>query len=543
MKIPRLLASVVFVMMAVAAKAQSVPVKNVVLIGIDGLSAEAFQYAQTPVLDSLARQGVVSLKTRGVMPTVSAPNWATVLCGAGPEQHGITSNAWSQQNPAFDPTVRDAAGYFPSLFTLIRQQKPSAFTAMFYDWEWLGTAVNRQYLSQSQYIQGHVMITSVALNCLRRDKPLFTFIYYGLPDETGHSKGFGGNEYLNAIRDIDTEIGKLIAGLAEAGMVKNTLFLITSDHGGVGRGHGGESMTEIEVPWLMAGPGIRRNVLLELPNDLANTAPTLAKVMGLKIPAEWTGRSVNEVFQAKTTPVRTAVYVPKPFCSLPEGTYPGARTVELKTKADRSLLFYTLDGSTPGSGSLRYTAPFTISTNCTLKAVVVTPSGNSQVITRMYSFAQGIKEAKLSREPSVKYAGSGVSGLFDGLIGPSNPASRQWMGFEGDDFEVTIDLGEEKAIPALGLDVLQLPASWIFLPQAVEFSVSANGTDYRLLSTLYPAETDDIRLDGPVMLSRTFDGLRSRYIRIRAVNQGVCPPTHPGAGQKAWLFVSEVEIE
>jgi hexosaminidase len=45
------------------------------------------------------------------------------------------------------------------------------------------------------------------------------------------------------------------------------------------------------------------------------------------------------------------------------------------------------------------------------------------------------------------------------------------------------------------------------------------------------------------MLARSFDNLRTRYIRIKATNIGTCPPTHPGEGQKAWLFVSEVEIE
>jgi hexosaminidase len=85
--------------------------------------------------------------------------------------------------------------------------------------------------------------------------------------------------------------------------------------------------------------------------------------------------------------------------------------------------------------------------------------------------------------------------------------------------------------------------SWIFLPEKVEFYSSADGINYTLMSTYYPAETDDIRLDGPVMLARNFDNLRTQYIRIKATNIGTCPPNHPGAGKKAWLFVSEVEIE
>lgn len=517
--------------------------KHVILIGIDGVSAEGFQYANTPVINSLISQGAISLKTRGVMPTVSAPNWATILSGAGPEQHGVTTNSWSLANQGFDPTVKDADGYFTSIYTIIRKQMPKAVTAMFYDWEWLGTFVNKKYISKEQYVQGHVMITSVALNYIRKEKPIFTFIYYGLPDETGHSKGFNTLEYYQSINDIDTEIGKIIAGLKESKLAESTTILITSDHGGIGLGHGGESMLEIEVPWIISGPGVSKNMLLESPNDLANTASTLVKILGLKAPAEWIGKPVNEAFGVKTSSPKSSIYIPKPWCSLADGAFQGPQQVELTTTGQGSVIYYTLDGTTPGNKSKKYTSPFTVSANCTLKAVCISGTNSSQVITRIYTFVQGIKSADLTFQPAQKYPGSGVSGLFDGLIGSSNPNNKQWMGFEGGDFEVTVDLGEVKPISAMGIDVLQLNESWIFLPSAVEFYSSGDGVTYNFLSTYYPSETEESRLDGPVMLSRGFDNLRTRFIRIKAKNIGTCPPSLPCKGQKAWLFVSEVEVE
>lgn len=59
-------------------------IKHVLLIGLDGVSPEGFQYASTPVMDDLISKGCLSLKTRAVLPTVSAPNWATILWGTGP---------------------------------------------------------------------------------------------------------------------------------------------------------------------------------------------------------------------------------------------------------------------------------------------------------------------------------------------------------------------------------------------------------------------------------------------------------------------------
>jgi len=535
------IASLLFLFQQVTA--QQDPTKRVILIGIGGVSSEVFQYSNTPVMNSLISQGVISLKTRGVMPTASAPNWATILSGAGPEQHGVTSNSWSLANQGFEPTVKDADGYFTSIFTLIRKQKPNAVTAMFYDWEWLGTCMNKKYISKEQNVQGQVMITSVTLNYIKTKKPLFTFIYYGLPDETGHSKGFGSPEYFQSISDIDTEIGKIVAGIKEMGMAQNTTIIITSDPGGIGMKNGEESMTEIEVPWIISGPGIKKNMLLETPNDLANTAPTIARILGIKTPVEWIGKPANEVFVTKTKTQKLNQYIPKPFCSLADDAFPGPQQIELSTTNQKVEIYYTLDGSTPGISSRKYTSPFTISSNCTMKAIAVSGANSSQIITRIYTFVQGIKSANLTFQPSKKYPGSGVSGLFDGLIGSSNPNNKQWMGFEGGDFEVTIDMGEVKQVNAMGIDVLQFPANSILVPQAVKFYVSNDGITYNLLSTYYPAETDEIRLDGPVMLSKAFDNLRAQYIRINATNVGTCPPNLPCEGQKAWLFVSEVEIE
>ena len=92
MKISSSLILVILFIFSITLSAQPSAAKRLILIGIDGVSAEGFQYSNTPEINKLISQGVISLKTRGVMPTVSAPNWATILSGAGPEQHGVTSN-------------------------------------------------------------------------------------------------------------------------------------------------------------------------------------------------------------------------------------------------------------------------------------------------------------------------------------------------------------------------------------------------------------------------------------------------------------------
>ncbi|HEX4217230.1 MAG TPA: alkaline phosphatase family protein, partial [Acidimicrobiales bacterium] len=74
--------------------AQVPGVEHFVVIGVDGLSTEGVRRAKTPVLHRMMAEGAWTLHARGVMPTSSSPNWASMIMGAGPEQHGVLSNDW-----------------------------------------------------------------------------------------------------------------------------------------------------------------------------------------------------------------------------------------------------------------------------------------------------------------------------------------------------------------------------------------------------------------------------------------------------------------
>jgi predicted AlkP superfamily pyrophosphatase or phosphodiesterase len=75
------------------------------VIGVDGLSPDGVLKAKAPVLEGLRKTGAYSLHARAVMPTMNSPNWASMINGAGPEQHGSaevldrTSGAWCVRQP------------------------------------------------------------------------------------------------------------------------------------------------------------------------------------------------------------------------------------------------------------------------------------------------------------------------------------------------------------------------------------------------------------------------------------------------------------
>ena len=65
---------------------------HVVVIGFDGLNPDGIEHAATPVMHGMMKRGAYTLHARAVIPTVSSPNWASMIMGAGPADHGVTTN-------------------------------------------------------------------------------------------------------------------------------------------------------------------------------------------------------------------------------------------------------------------------------------------------------------------------------------------------------------------------------------------------------------------------------------------------------------------
>ena len=81
------------------------------------------------------------------------------------------------------------------------------------------------------------------------------------------------------------------------------------------------------------------------------------------------------------------------------------------------------------------------------------------------------------------------------------------------------------------------------MPEVVEFAVSMDGKEFTDIGTATsdtPQKTPDKIIED---LSVIVEKQRARYVRVKAKNLGTCPPWHPGAGGKAWVFVDEIMVE
>ena len=231
--------------------------KRVVILGYDGLSVAGFAQADAPVLHDLQKRGAFTLHARGVMPTVSSPNWASMIMGAGPEQHGILSNEWKLGQTEFTPVCVDAQGRFPTIFGLLRQQRPSAEIAIFHEWKDFARLVEPNAPSIIENGKTAEETIDRAIAYLKTHRPDLLFVHLDLIDHAGHGAGHMTPEYLASIHEADALTGKLLKAIS----MEESVVIVTADHGGVGKKHGGNTMSELEIPWLACGVGVHSGEL------------------------------------------------------------------------------------------------------------------------------------------------------------------------------------------------------------------------------------------------------------------------------------------
>src|SRR5262245_43868108 len=237
------------------ALAQRSSVGHVVLVGVDGLSPEGIRRAGTPQLSMLMASGAWTLRARGVIPTVSSPNWASMLSGAGPDRHGVTSNDWQPDAYDVPPFATGLDRIFPTIVGELRRARPSAVIDVFHDWDGFGRLIERNAATVLEHDEGPVLTMQRAQAALKQ-QPMLLVIHMDHVDHAGHDHGWLSPEYLSAVREADRLIGDLVASLKAAQMWDQTALLVSADHGGVGTKHGGLSLSEIEIPWIAVGEGI-----------------------------------------------------------------------------------------------------------------------------------------------------------------------------------------------------------------------------------------------------------------------------------------------
>jgi hexosaminidase len=218
----------------------------------------------------------------------------------------------------------------------------------------------------------------------------------------------------------------------------------------------------------------------------------------------------------------------------------GTAQLTLSTTLPGSIIRYTTNGSAPAPTSPAYIQPLSIKQTSDVKAAVF--QGNRQVgrvfqKTLAISKATG-KPVTFTTEPMGGYRPASPLVAVNGVAGTTRYNSGEWLGFQGKDAEIRIDLQRVQSISSISTHILNYHWQRMWAPDTLQFSVSEDGVTFR---DVYRHTQFPINGINPVI--GTFPPIQARYVRIRATNKGVIPVGEYGAGGKAWLMLDEFRVE
>jgi hypothetical protein len=370
-------------------------IEHVVVIGVDGLSPDGIRKAKTPVLDSMMAQGSVKWKVRTVLTTASSQNWASMIMGAGPEQHGIISNGWELETHTLPPIVREEDGRFPTIFSWVRKNIPEAEIGTVYNWKGFGRLFQKDAVNYDKTFPTEDSTATDFINYIKAKKPTLGFVHFDHVDHAGHHDGHGTPPYYEAVAKADSLIGEVLKGIKEAGIEDKTLVIVTADHGGLGHGHGGPTPQEAEIAMILSGKGVKKGYEIQQQVYTYDLASTIAFALKQGVPYAWIGRPIKAAFEGFDEPANLymghqlieapVIYPDRVLYQQAGGLYiDKPALVEIETPAKNGTIHYTLDGSKPTKSSPVYKESFNLEKTTVVSAITFDEKGAESGVTTAY---------------------------------------------------------------------------------------------------------------------------------------------------------------
>lgn len=218
----------------------------------------------------------------------------------------------------------------------------------------------------------------------------------------------------------------------------------------------------------------------------------------------------------------------------------GQLSVALQSDIQSYTIRYTLDGTEPNEQSALYTKPIPITKTTTIQAALF---NQDKLVGHVWQQTYNINEAtanlpSLSVKPHASYASGGAKTLCDGIVGGLPWTGNEWLGWLGDTVSVVLPV-KSKQLKALRIFFLHEPPSWIHRPVFVDIFSSTDGKAFTLLSHLSEADIRSIMNQDNIFYKGSTS---TAYLKIVAAAQPNIPAGFTGAGEKAWLFCSEIQI-
>jgi hypothetical protein len=212
----------------------------VILVSLDGFRYDYPRIYHSPNLDALGARGASA--PEGMIPaypSITFPNHYTIVTGLYPEHHGIAANAF------YDPvrkqvysyrdeqTVTDGTWYGGTPLWVLAEQQGMRAACFF----WPGSEADVQGVRPTYYMKYDAKFPNRArveqvlawLQLPPERRPHFITLYFSDVDSAGHAHGPDSPEVAAAVREVDDEVGRLVAGVEKLNLRVDVI--VVADHG------------------------------------------------------------------------------------------------------------------------------------------------------------------------------------------------------------------------------------------------------------------------------------------------------------------------
>lgn len=235
--------------------------KKAIVIGYDGCRVDTFRLLETSkrsAINTLLENGGQAIFTYAgganypqeqIQKTSTAPGWCSMLTGVLSDQHGVTDNS----------TPKDVE---PKTLLLSLVEDGTIDTSAFYvSWATHFSTKNGTYTAEKDYAESNGIPATylrakndagtrqnILDDLAREDCSDFIFSTHEYTDHAGHGSGFSlqNVKYVSGFRDAEATGMDIIEAIEKRPTyeTEDWLILITTDHGGIKRDHGGPSFEE-----------------------------------------------------------------------------------------------------------------------------------------------------------------------------------------------------------------------------------------------------------------------------------------------------------
>lgn len=261
--------------------------ERVLIMSADGMRPDALSPERAPNIYTLAAGGAYTWKARTVRPPSTLPAHTSMLTGYDVPQHGIS---WNDYFPEM--------GYIhtTSLFAIAHEH--GLRTSMFIAKEKMQHIASPGTVDDFVLLDGpYGVLSQEAVRYINQDFGVM-FVHLRRLDKAGHTYGWMSPEYISKVPEIDADVGMLLDALRQAGLAETTLLIFTADHGGHGTNHMTGLGVDMNIPWIVYGPGVEPGTALTSSVKVYDTAATSIWGLGFPLPSDMKGQPVLEAFRS-----------------------------------------------------------------------------------------------------------------------------------------------------------------------------------------------------------------------------------------------------